>query len=133
VTLECAGNGRGWLKPRPVSSPWLGEAIGTAEWTGTPLRALLEEAGLGPRAVEVAFVGADRGIQGDEEQMYARSIAVAEAMRPEVLLAYELNGHPLEPQHGFPLRLVVPGVKGHQNSPLVATKFPTGGHETPPA
>jgi len=112
VTLECAGNGRGWLRPRPVSLPWLGDAIGTASWTGTPLRGLLEEAGLGGDAVELVFHGADRGIQGDEDQAYARSLAVAEALRPEVLLAYEMNGRPLEPQHGFPLRLVVPGWYG---------------------
>jgi len=112
ITLECAGNGRGWLSPRPVSLPWLGEAIGTAEWTGTALGAVLEEAGLLPDAVEVVFRGADRGIQGEDEQAYARSLTVAEAMCPEVLLAYEMNGHPLEPQHGFPLRLIVPGWYG---------------------
>jgi DMSO/TMAO reductase YedYZ molybdopterin-dependent catalytic subunit len=112
VTLECAGNGRGWLRPRPVSLPWLGEAIGTAEWTGTPLRELLADAGLEPEAVEIVFHGADAGIQGEEEQMYARSLSVAEARRPGVLVAYEMNGRPLEPQHGFPLRLVVPGWYG---------------------
>jgi sulfane dehydrogenase subunit SoxC len=112
VTLECAGNGRGWLEPRPVSLPWLGEAIGTAEWTGTPLSTLLEEAELEDGAVDIVFRGADRGIQGDEEQTYARSLPVEDAMRPEVLLAYEMNGRPLEPQHGFPLRLVVPGWYG---------------------
>jgi DMSO/TMAO reductase YedYZ molybdopterin-dependent catalytic subunit len=112
VTLECAGNGRGWLRPRPVSLPWLGEAIGTAEWTGTPLRDLLTEAGLEPEAVEVVFKGADAGIQGEEEQAYARSLSVEEAMSPDVLVAYEMNGHPLEPQHGFPLRLIVPGWYG---------------------
>jgi sulfane dehydrogenase subunit SoxC len=112
VTLECAGNGRGWLQPRPVSLPWLGEAIGTAEWTGTPLRDLLADAGLKADAVEVVFRGADGGIQGDEEQTYARSLAVDEATRAEVLLAYEMNGRPLEPQHGFPLRLIVPGWYG---------------------
>ena len=68
VTLECAGNGRGLLSPRPVSVPWLGGAIGTAEWTGTPLRELVEEAGLEPGAVELVFRGADRGIQGDDDQ-----------------------------------------------------------------
>ena len=108
MTLECAGNGRGWLQPRPVSLPWLGEAIGTAEWTGTPLRGLLEEAGVAPDAVEVVCRGADRGIQGDEEQSYARSLPLEDALRPEVLLAYEMNGEPLQPQHGLPLRLVVP-------------------------
>ncbi|HTE69313.1 MAG TPA: molybdopterin-dependent oxidoreductase [Actinomycetes bacterium] len=57
VTMECAGNGRARLDPRPVSQPWLEEAVGTAEWTGTPLRPLLEEAGIGPGAVEVSTDG----------------------------------------------------------------------------
>jgi DMSO/TMAO reductase YedYZ molybdopterin-dependent catalytic subunit len=112
VTLECAGNGRGWLRPRPVSVPWLDEGIGTAEWTGTPLRDLLTDAVLEPDAVQIVFHGADSGVKGEEEQTYARSLTVADLMRPEVLLAYEMNGRPLEPQHGFPLRLVVPGWYG---------------------
>ncbi|HKZ20228.1 MAG TPA: molybdopterin-dependent oxidoreductase, partial [Acidimicrobiia bacterium] len=112
VTLECAGNGRGWLNPRPVSLPWLGEAIGTAEWTGIPLSELLEQADLHPDVVEVVFWGSDRGVMGGEEQTYARSLTLVEALRPEVMLAYEMNGRPLEPQHGFPLRLVVPGWYG---------------------
>ena len=112
VTLECAGNGRSWLQPRPLSIPWLGEAIGTAEWTGTPLSELLGDVGLLDDATEIVFRGADRGIQGDEEQTYARSLAVTDAVRPEVVLAYEMNGQPPQPQHGFPLRLVVPGWYG---------------------
>ena len=112
VTLECAGNGRGLLSPRPVSVPWLGGAIGTAEWTGTPLHELVEEAGLEPDAVELVFRGADRGIQGDDDHHYARSLTVEEIARGDALLAYEMNGRPLEPQHGFPLRLIVPGWYG---------------------
>ena len=112
ITLECAGNGRGWLRPRPVSLPWLGEATATAEWRGVPLRDVLADSGLGPDALEVVFRGADGGIQGETEQVYARSLCVADAIRPEVLLAYEMNGRALEPQHGFPLRLVVPGWYG---------------------
>jgi sulfane dehydrogenase subunit SoxC len=112
VTLECAGNGRARLDPRPVSQPWLEEAVGTAEWTGTPLRPLLEEAGVGPGAVEVLFTGADRGVQGGLEHDYERSLPLEEAMREEVLLAWEINGRPLPPQHGYPLRLVVPGWYG---------------------
>jgi sulfane dehydrogenase subunit SoxC len=112
VTLECAGNGRALLEPRAISQPWLLEAVGTAEWTGTPLRPLLEEAGLQAGSVEVVFTGADRGIQGDVEHTYARSLPLAEALRDEVLLAWAVNGQPLPPQHGFPLRLVVPGWYG---------------------
>ncbi len=112
VTMECAGNGRARLTPRPQSVPWLTEAIGTAEWSGTPLWPILEEAGLAEDAVEVVFHGADRGIQGDVEQAYGRSLAIDEVRRPEVMLAYEMNGRPLEPQHGFPVRLLVPGWYG---------------------
>ncbi len=112
VTMECAGNGRARLSPRPISVPWLTEAIGTAEWTGTPLWPILEETGLAQGAVEVVFEGADRGIQGELEQAYGRSLTIEEVRRPEVMLAYEMNGRPLEPQHGFPVRLLVPGWYG---------------------
>ena len=112
VTMECAGNGRARLYPRPVSNPWLYEAIGTAEWTGTLLRDLLAEAGVRPDTRELVFTGADHGVQGEVEQDYQRSLTVEDANRPEVLLAYEMNGRPLEPQHGAPLRLLVPGWYG---------------------
>ncbi len=115
ATMECAGNGRAKLEPRPVSQPWLLEAVGTGRWRGTPLAALLEEAGVGDGAVEVLFTALDRGIENDEEQWFQRSLPLAEARRSEVLLAYDLNGAPLPPQHGFPLRLLVPGWYGMTN------------------
>jgi DMSO/TMAO reductase YedYZ molybdopterin-dependent catalytic subunit len=112
VTLECAGNGRALLAPRPQSQPWLQEAVGTAEWTGTPLAPLLDEAGILPDAVEVVFTGLDRGVHHDHEHPYERSLPLDEARRDEVLLVYRINGLPLPPQHGFPLRLIVPGWYG---------------------
>jgi sulfane dehydrogenase subunit SoxC len=112
VTMECAGNGRARLAPRPLSQPWLNEAVGTAEWTGVPLAAVLESAGVEPGSSEVVFTGHDRGIQGDVEQDYQRSLSVQDALRPEVLLAFAMNGQPLLPQHGAPLRLLVPGWYG---------------------
>jgi sulfane dehydrogenase subunit SoxC len=112
VTLECAGNGRALLSPRANSQPWLLEAVGTAEWTGSPLAPILEEAGVSENALEVVFTGLDRGIQGENEHLYERSLPLADALRDEVLLAYAVNGQPLPPQHGFPLRLVVPGWYG---------------------
>ena len=115
ATMECAGNGRAKLEPRPISQPWLLEAVGTGRWRGTSLAALLEEAGVGDGAVEVLFTALDRGIENDEEQWFQRSLPLAEALRPEVLLAYDLNGAPLPPQHGFPLRLLVPGWYGMTN------------------
>jgi sulfane dehydrogenase subunit SoxC len=113
ITFECAGNGRALLEPRPLSQPWLTEAVGTAEWGGTPLKPLLDEAGPSPDAVELLFSALDRGIEGGVPQAYERSLPVGEAERG--LLAYEMNGAPLPPQHGFPLRLVVPGWYGMQN------------------
>lgn len=112
VTLECAGNGRTLIEPHVVSQPWVLEAVGNAAWTGTPLRGILEEAGLDDGAVDVVFAGLDRGVEGEVEQSYERGLPLDEAMRDDVLLAYEMNGRPLPPQHGFPLRLVVPGWYG---------------------
>jgi sulfane dehydrogenase subunit SoxC len=112
VLLECAGNGRARYEPRPVSQPWLVEAVGNAEWTGTPLAPLLEEAGIRHGSVDVTFTGADHGVERGVEQDYARGLPLADAMRPEVLLVWGMNGVPLPPQHGAPLRLVVPGWYG---------------------
>lgn len=112
VTMECAGNGRARLHPRPLSQPWLSEAVGTALWTGTPLRPLLDEAGVQDDAVELIFEGADHGRQDGIEQDYERSLSIADAAGDEVLLAYEIDGRPLPPQHGFPVRLLVPGWYG---------------------
>jgi sulfane dehydrogenase subunit SoxC len=108
VMMECAGSGRARLTPRPISAPWHDEAIGCAEWTGTPLRGVLEESGVLDDAVEVLFTGHDRGIDQGVEQDYQRSLPVAEALADGVLLAYEMNGRPLPPAHGHPLRLLVP-------------------------
>ena len=112
VTMECAGNGRAALTPRPVSQPWLLEAVGTGEWTGPRLSDVLQSAGVAPGAVEVLFSAIDRGVEGGVEQSYERSLPLDAALRDDVLLAYALNGVPLPPQHGFPLRLVVPGWYG---------------------
>jgi len=112
VTLECAGNGRALLDPRAISQPWLRGAVGTAAWTGIPLAPLLADAEPLAGAVDVAFAGLDHGIEGDVEQDYERGLSLAEASRPDLFLAYEMNGQPLPPQHGFPLRLIVPGWYG---------------------
>jgi sulfane dehydrogenase subunit SoxC len=127
ITMECAGNGRAQLEPHVVSQPWLCEAVGTAEWTGVPVAPLLAEAGLRSDAREVVFTGLDRGVEGGVEQLYERSLSIADA--ESSLLAYACNGEPLPPQHGFPLRLVVPGwygmtsVKWLQRITVVAEPF----------
>lgn len=108
ATMECAGTGRSTLHPRAVYVPWFKEAIGTYQWGGTRLRPLLERAGLLDDAVEILFTGWDSGIDLGVEHAFERSLPVAEALRDEVMLAWEANDQTLLPQHGFPLRLVVP-------------------------
>src|SRR5262245_58103406 len=133
VTMECAGNGRARLEPHVVSQPWLLEAVGTARWRGTPVASLLAEAGVRDGAVEALFTGLDRGVEGGEEQAYERSLPVDALREGEALLAYEVNGVPLPPQHGYPLRLVVPGwygmtsVKWLSRISLIDTPF--GGYQ----
>ena len=133
VTMECAGNGRAAMDPRPVSQPWLTEAVGTAAWTGTPLAPLLEEAGLAGDAVEIVFTGLDRGVEGGVPQAYERSLTVDQALRSDALLAWGIGDAPLPPQHGFPLRLVVPGWYGMTNvkwlSRITAVDAPFTGYQ----
>lgn len=110
VTLECAGNGRRRLEPRPPGTPWGDGAVGTATFEGVPLRSILEEAGVLPETIEVVFHGSDRGVvDGAGEIAYARSLPIATAREPHVLVAHHMEGRPLAPEHGFPLRLLVPG------------------------
>ncbi len=112
VTFECAGNGRASSEPRAQSQPWLVEAVGTAAWTGVPLTRLFERAGVQQGAVDVVFTGADHGVERGVEQDYQRALDVGAASAEDVVVAYEMNGAALPPQHGFPARLVVPGWYG---------------------
>src|SRR5262245_49346307 len=122
ATMECAGNGRSFLQPRVAGVPWGAGAVGHAEWTGVPLRLLLQKAGVKPGAVEVLFEGHDRGSEADhpEPMPFARSLPLAKALDPDTLLATRMNGEPLEPAHGFPVRLLVPGWYG-----VASVKWPT--------
>ena len=115
ATMECAGNGRARLEPHVVSQPWLAEAVGTARWRGVELGPLLEEAGPQDGAAEVVFTGLDQGIEGGVEQQFQRALSLTDAVESGAVLAYEINGEPLPPQHGFPLRLLVPGWYGMTN------------------
>jgi len=113
VGFECGGN-------NPTS---LNRLAGNARWVGTPLRDLLRDARLRPDAREIVFFGADKGMENvthgratqQVEQHFGRSLALDDAMRPEVMIVWEMNGAPLPPNHGAPVRLIVPGWYGVAN------------------
>lgn len=112
VTLECAGNGRMDVSPRSYSMPWKFEAVGTSEWTGTPLAPLIRQAQPNDDVVEISFTGADYGFDKGQGHFFGRSLTLAQIEDLDVLLVYAMNGQPLLPQHGAPLRIVVSGWYG---------------------
>jgi len=115
VTLECAGNGRLAQAPLPVGEPWGNHAVSTARWTGALLHQVLAQARPADEAAEVVFEGADHGRYHQYEDIgFARSLGYAYAADPAagILIAYEMNGELLNPDHGAPFRMIVPHYYG---------------------
>src|SRR3954468_14280165 len=118
-TLECAGNGRLDTRPLPIGEPWGDYAVSTARWTGALLGDVLEQVRPAPEGVDVRFSGADAGAYhlnpvladtNKDDLRFVRALPLAVAADPdaEILIAYEMNGEPLRPDHGAPFRLIVP-------------------------
>ena len=115
ATLLCAGNRRAGLmaiRDIPGEAPWGAGATGTATWTGIALADVVALAGPLPDATHVGFDAADLCPEAKPAQRFGGSIPLDKARRPEVLLAWGMNGAPLPPVHGAPLRVVVPGYIG---------------------
>jgi DMSO/TMAO reductase YedYZ molybdopterin-dependent catalytic subunit len=111
-TMECAGNGRGQHEGEPGSVQWDCEAAATAVWTGTPVSSVLRDHGVdAPEDRWLTAIGGDPSVAGD---VFARSIPLSKALE-DCILAYEMNGRPLPREHGFPVRLIVPGWYGVNN------------------
>jgi DMSO/TMAO reductase YedYZ molybdopterin-dependent catalytic subunit len=114
AALECAGNSRVFLVPSVPGAQWELGAVGNAEWTGVPLAALLDRAGIATGVCEIVLEGADRGIPAEPPVppgpvSYARSLPLSKAQQQEVLIAYQMNGRDLSRDHGYPVRAIVPG------------------------
>ena len=114
AVLECAGNSRSGFHPPAEGVRWGHGAVGAARWDGVPLREILGRAGVRPAAREVVLEGADRGREpgAPAELAFEMSIPIEKALDPGTLLATQMNGEPLTPGHGFPVRAVVPGWYG---------------------
>lgn len=110
VTLECAGNGRAFFDPPVAGLQWKKGAVGTARWTGVRLRDILARAGVGPKAAFVHMEGADRPL--GTMPAFVRQVPMAKAMHEDTLIALSMNGQPIPPVHGAPLRAIIPGWEG---------------------
>jgi sulfite oxidase len=124
AALSCAGNRRSELAaiaPIPGQAPWGPGATGNASWGGIRLRDVLQAARLDTGAAHVAMTGLDRCTEEGEVIPFGGSIPLTKALGPEVLLADEMNGKPLPPAHGFPLRVVVPGYIGARSIKWLST------------
>ena len=122
ATMECAGNDRTGIRPLPGGEPWNGGAISTTRWTGVPLHHVLDALEPNEDAAAVLAVGADCGAPADatESVAFARAIPMHVALSPDTLLALTMNGEPLPPLHGGPVRLLVPGWYGMASVKWVA-------------
>jgi hydroxyacylglutathione hydrolase len=124
AALSCAGNRRSELAtiaPIPGQAPWGPGATGSAHWGGVRLRDALQAAGLEAGATHVAFTGMDRCTEEGEVIPFGGSIPLAKALAPQVLLVDEMNGQPLPPAHGYPLRVIVPGYIGARSIKWLST------------
>lgn len=111
AVCQCSGNSRSLFEPRVVGGQWGNGAVGNAKWTGVPLKDLLAKAGVKEGAVDVSFMGLDRPPLPDTP-VFAKSLAIAKAQEPDILVAYSMNDQDLPMLNGYPLRLIVPGWYG---------------------
>ena len=113
LTLECGGNGRAEFYPPASGNQWTLGAVGCPQWNGVRLRDVLEDAGINDDAVYVAYYGADVHLSRQPGKIpISRGVPVSKALEDESLIAWGMNGEPLHPMNGHPLRLVFGGWPG---------------------
>lgn len=110
--IECSGNKRALFKEKLFGEQWENGAMSQGVWKGVTLSNLLAKSGIKYHAREIAFKGKDSGIKKNKQVHFERSLPLSKALNPEVIIAYEYNGNPITPKHGFPFRLIVPGWYG---------------------
>ena len=110
TVLECAGNGRAFFDPPVAGIQWEKGAVGNARWTGVRMADVLKRAGVRSTGRFVTMNGADRGMGTQPD--FVRQVPIDKALHPDTVIAYEMNGQPIHPLHGFPLRAVIPGWEG---------------------
>ena len=113
LQLECGGNGRGFFEPKARGNQWTVGAVGCSEWTGVRLKDVLQAADLKDSAIYTAHYGTDKHLSGDPDKVpISRGVPLEKALDPHNLIAFEMNGQPIHPMNGYPLRLVIPGWPG---------------------
>jgi len=110
LQIECGGNGRSEFNPPATGNQWTTGAIGCPEWTGVRLKDVLDDCGVTDAAVYVAYEAADSHLSGDpSKRPISRGVPVRKAIENESLLVWAMNGEPLPPLHGYPLRMLCGG------------------------
>ncbi|MFQ5676112.1 MAG: sulfite oxidase [bacterium] len=130
ATTECTGNGRAYFQPKTKGNQWEVGAVGNAVWSGVRLSDLLKDFGIHSAGKFVTLKGGEKR-PSDATPQFIRSIPIDKAMQ-EVILAYEMNGMPLTPDHGYPIRALVPGWYGASSVKWLVginiTREPDSGH-----
>ena len=113
ICIECGGNGRAFFDPKAKGNQWSLGAVACAEWTGVRLADVLKAAGVKKQAIYTAHYGSDTHLSGKPGKLpISRGVPIEKAMDQNNLITFAMNGSPIHPMNGAPLRLHIPGWPG---------------------